>query len=172
MKIVNIYIEVNYSILNSCFKVLCVAIFVSLKYFSFAFIWSYKVVIHLYISFTFHLYIYLRSKILLLLLFVITSKWTRWSANVSQSHFYFSIGIICGPKHLWITYGPHWDICGLRYCTEYHQQSLCIPLDFPCQCLVESTLKLLRRRWNAEWNPEPPIFSHAGVLHSFYLNQR
>ena len=57
----------------------------------------------------FHLFsyscIYLRSTISLLIwLFVIIITLTRWSANLSLSHSYFSFGTICG-RPLGITWG-------------------------------------------------------------------
>ena len=50
-----------------------------------------------FFSFSFYSCIYLRSTISLLIwLFVIIIKLTRWSANLSPSHSYFSFGTICG----------------------------------------------------------------------------
>ena len=50
-----------------------------------------------FFSFRFYSCIYLRSTISLLIwLFVIIIKLTRWSANLSPSHSYFSFGTICG----------------------------------------------------------------------------
>ena len=58
-----------------------------------------------FFSFSFYSCIYLRSTISLLIwLFVIIITLTRWSANLSLSHSYFSFGTICG-RPLEITWG-------------------------------------------------------------------